>query len=209
MSKPAVFGIVESETQARSALTELEAAGFQLADISVLSRNGERGNLENVTGEEAYSGASNAAEAYTVGGTGIGIYGTGKNSEVGHTNATKAPEGTTAGVVSGGVLGGIAGWLVGIGALAIPGVGPFIAAGPILAALSGAAIVAAAGGVVGALVGAGIPEHEAKLYAGRLESGHILIGVHTENSTEAKSAEEVLRKVKAHAIKTTSELAAK
>jgi uncharacterized protein YcfJ len=191
MSKPAVFGIVENETQAQQAVTSLEAAGFTSSDISVLSRNPEHANaLEEGLGSSAQSL-------------------TDKSREVGHSNATKAPEGTAAGAISGGVLGGIAGWLVGIGALAIPGVGPFIAAGPILAALSGAAIVATAGGLVGALVGFGIPEYEAKLYSGKLDAGHILIGVHAETSDEAKAARTALEQVKAHDIKVTSEVAAK
>jgi hypothetical protein len=126
---------------------------------------------------------------------------------VGHSNSTKAPEGTTAGVLTGGTAGAIAGWLVGIGALAIPGVGPFIAAGPILAALSGAAIGAAAGGLTGALIGYGIPEYEAKLYAGRLDKGNILIGVHAVDSKQATTAKKAFELVKAHDIKTTSEVA--
>src|ERR1700749_3161839 len=88
-----------------------------------------------------------------------------------HEQHTKAPEGATAGGVTGGVLGGALGWIVGIGALAIPGVGPFIAAGPIMAALGGAAIGAGVGGLTGALVGMGIPELEAKLYEGKLKAG--------------------------------------
>src|SRR2546422_9136373 len=98
-----------------------------------------------------------------------------------HEKSTKIPEGATTGA-SGGVVGGALGWLAGIGALAIPGVGPFIAAGPILAALSGAAIGAAAGGITGGLIGLGIPELEAKRYEGKVKEGNILISVHTDNS---------------------------
>ena len=94
---------------------------------------------------------------------------------------TKAPEGATAGAGAGGVVGGVLGWLVGIGSLAIPGVGPFIAAGPILAALSGTAIGAAVGGVTGSLIGLGIPEYEVKNYEKKLKEGSILISVHTNN----------------------------
>ena len=169
----------------------LETAGFASSDVSVLSRNPDQANAL----EEGYgTGAERMMD---------------QSREVGHTNATKAPEGTTTGVISGGVLGGVAGWLVGIGALAIPGVGPFIAAGPILAALSGAAIAATAGGVVGALVGFGIPEYEAKLYSGKLDAGHILIGVHAETHDEAKAAKEALDQAHAHDIKMTSEVMAK
>ena len=101
-----------------------------------------------------------------------------------HEQHTKAPEGAAAGAGTGGVLGGALGWLVGIGALAIPGLGPFIAAGPILAALSGAAAGAALGGLTGALIGLGIPEYEAKRYEGKVKEGNVLISVHTEDSTE-------------------------
>src|ERR671936_1311483 len=101
-----------------------------------------------------------------------------------HEQHTKAPEGAATGAGTGGVLGGALGWLIGIGALAIPGLGPFIAAGPIMAALSGAAAGAALGGITGALVGLGIPEYEAKRYEGKIKEGNILISVHTENSDE-------------------------
>src|SRR5215204_728718 len=97
-----------------------------------------------------------------------------------HEQNTKAPEGAIAGAGAGGALGGTLGLLAGIGALAIPGLGPFIAAGPILAALSGAAAGATVGGVTGALVGMGIPEIEAKRYEGKIRGGNLLISVHTE-----------------------------
>jgi hypothetical protein len=96
---------------------------------------------------------------------------------------TKAPEGTATGAVGGGLLGGALGWLAGIGTLAIPGVGPFIAAGPIMAALGGAAVGATVGGVTGTLVGLGIPEFEAKRYEGRVKDGNYLISVRTEDFT--------------------------
>ncbi|MEO8439511.1 MAG: hypothetical protein ABI540_04740 [Spartobacteria bacterium] len=104
--------------------------------------------------------------------------------DIGHVKATKAPEGATTGAAAGGVTGGVLGLLAGIGALAIPGVGPFIAAGPIMAALSGAAIGGTAGGVVGGLVGLGIPEIEAKRYEEKLKSGNYLIAVHAEGDRE-------------------------
>src|SRR6202045_2611667 len=103
-----------------------------------------------------------------------------------HKKETKAPEGATAGAGTGIVLGGALGWLVGIGALAIPGLGPFIAAGPIMAALAGAGVGSAVGGVAGALVGMGIPEYEAKRYEGRLQKGGILVSVHSDNSDWTK-----------------------
>src|ERR687886_3120803 len=105
-----------------------------------------------------------------------------------HEQHTKAPEGAATGAGTGGILGGALGWLVGIGTLAIPGLGPFIAAGPIMAALSGAAAGAALGGIAGALVGMGIPEYEAKRYEGKVKEGNILISVHADDSTERDRA---------------------
>ncbi|HWA75157.1 MAG TPA: DUF3341 domain-containing protein [Polyangiaceae bacterium] len=122
-----------------------------------------------------------------------------------HEHNTKAPEGAVAGVGTGGLIGGALGLLAGVGALAIPGLGPFIAAGPLMAALSGAAAGAAVGGIAGALIGLGIPEIEAKRYEGKIRGGNILVAVHTENSTEQKRAEEVLKQAGAHDITSTSE----
>jgi len=117
-----------------------------------------------------------------------------------HEQHTKAPEGATTGGVAGGVLGGIAGWLVGIGTLAIPGLGPFVAAGPMLAALSGAAAGAAVGGLAGALVGMGVPEYEAKRYEGKLRHGNILISVHTDDGNQRERAKEIFESVDAEDI---------
>ncbi len=115
----------------------------------------------------------------------------GTSRDFAHEKNTKAPEGAVAGAGTGGVIGGALGWVAGIGALAIPGVGPFIAAGPIIAALSGAAVGAAVGGIAGGLIGLGIPEIEAKRYEGKVKAGNILISVHTENSEEIKKAKEI------------------
>jgi len=122
-----------------------------------------------------------------------------------HEQHTKAPEGATTGGVTGGVLGGAFGWLVGIGALAIPGVGPFIAAGPIMAALGGAALGGAVGGIAGALIGLGIPEYEAKRYEGKVKNGNILISVHTEDSDEIKRAKDIFKRAGAEDISSTGE----
>ena len=124
--------------------------------------------------------------------------------DIGHVKATKAPEGATTGATTGGVTGGVLGLLAGIGALAIPGVGPFIAAGPIMAALSGAAIGATTGGVVGALIGMGIPEVEAKRYEGKLKSGNYLIAVHVRDGEEKDRAKEIFKSAGAEDISTTS-----
>src|SRR5215831_849780 len=122
-----------------------------------------------------------------------------------HEKATKAPEGAAAGAGTGTVVGGVLGWLVGIGSLAIPGVGPFIAAGPIMAALAGAAVGAAAGGLTGALVGLGIPEYEAKQYEGKILKGNMLISVHTEDSKEVTTAKEIFKRCGAQDISYTRE----
>jgi hypothetical protein len=122
-----------------------------------------------------------------------------------HEHNTKAPEGAVAGASTGGVIGGALGILAGIGALAIPGAGPFIAAGPLMAALSGAAAGAAVGGIAGGLIGLGIPEIEAKLYEGKIRGGNILVAVHVEDSEQQKIVEESLRKAGGHDISTASE----
>jgi len=122
-----------------------------------------------------------------------------------HEQNTKLPEGAAAGGAAGMGVGAILGWLTGIGTLAIPGVGPFIAAGPIMAALSGAALVGAAGGIIGAMVGLGIPEYEAKLYDGKIRGGNILISVHTDNSNQESAAKDIYKKAGAEDINSTSE----
>jgi hypothetical protein len=124
-----------------------------------------------------------------------------------HEQNTKMPEGATTGVVAGMGTGAILGWLAGIGSLAIPGVGPFIAAGPIMAALGGAAVGGATGGLIGALVGMGIPEYEAKRYDGKIKSGNTLISVHTNDSAQVKKAKEIFERLGAQDIKSTSESA--
>jgi hypothetical protein len=122
-----------------------------------------------------------------------------------HEKGTKAPEGAAAGGGTGAVVGGALGWLAGIGALAIPGLGPFIAAGPIMAALAGTAVGGAVGGVAGALIGMGIPEYEAKRYEGRVQKGSILLSVHSDDSVWTKLAKEVLERTGAEDISSTSE----
>jgi len=125
--------------------------------------------------------------------------------DMGTEKATKAPEGTAAGVAAGGVIGGTLGLLAGIGLLAIPGLGPFIAAGPIMAGLAGLGVGGAVGGVTGALIGVGIPEFEAKRYEGRLKSGGILLSVHCDTAEEIKRAKEVLKVTGAEDVSSTGE----
>jgi hypothetical protein len=165
----AVFGLVDTESQAERIVDSLKAAGFSNNDISVLFPD--------------------------KGGT----------RDFAHDKATKAPEGATAGAGTGGVVGGVLGWLVGIGSLAIPGLGPFIAAGPIMAALAGAGVGAAVGGLSGALIGLGIPEYEAKQYEGKIKQGNILISVHSEDGDERKRAKEIFENFGAHDISSTGE----
>ncbi len=122
-----------------------------------------------------------------------------------HEKNTKAPEGAAAGAGTGGIAGGALGLLVGIGALAIPGLGPLIAAGPLLATLSGAAVGAAVGGLTGALVGMGIPEIEAKAYEGKIRDGNILISVHTEAPEEVDRVKEIFKNLQAADVGSTTE----
>ena len=124
-----------------------------------------------------------------------------------HEHNTKAPEGAVAGAGTGGVLGGTIGLLAGIGALAIPGLGPFIAAGPLMAALSGAALGAGVGGLTGALIGMGIPEIEARKYEGKIKGGNLLIAVHVETSEQRKRAEDVFKMARAEDISAVDEKA--
>src|ERR1700692_4967929 len=122
-----------------------------------------------------------------------------------HEKNTKAPEGAATGATSGAVIGGTLGWLVGIGALAIPGLGPFIAAGPIMAALAGAGAGGVVGGLAGALVGMGIPEYEAKRYEGRIKDGGILLSVHSDDSQWTKKAKDILERTGAQDVSSTGE----
>ena len=122
------------------------------------------------------------------------------SKEFAHEKNTKAPEGTTTGVTTGGVIGGTLGLLAGIGALAIPGLGPFIAAGPIMAGLAGLGVGGAVGGLVGALVGMGIPEYEAKRYEGRVKDGGVLLSVHCDTSDQISRAKDLLKQTGAEDI---------
>jgi hypothetical protein len=125
--------------------------------------------------------------------------------DIGTEKATKAPEGAAAGVTAGGLIGGTLGLLAGVGLLAIPGLGPFIAAGPIMAGLAGLGVGGAVGGVTGALIGMGIPEFEAKRYEGRLQKGGILLSVHCDTSEDIKRAKEVLKATSAEDVSSTGE----
>ena len=127
------------------------------------------------------------------------------NKDIGTEAHSKAPEGAATGAASGAVVGGVLGWLAGIGALAIPGIGPLIAAGPIVGMLAGAGAAGAAGGIVGGLVGAGLPEYEAKRYQGRIKDGGILLSVHSDDSEWTDRAKKILEITGAEDIHATSE----
>ena len=130
----------------------------------------------------------------------------GASERFAHEKSTKAPEGATAGAGTGLVVGGTLGWLVGIGMLAVPGVGPLIAAGPIVALLAGAGTGAAVGGITGGLIGLGIPEYEAKRYESFIKEGGILLSVHTGNSDMIEKAKVALKETGAKDISSTSEV---
>jgi hypothetical protein len=128
--------------------------------------------------------------------------------EFAHEKNTKAPEGTTTGATTGGVIGGTLGLLAGIGAIAIPGVGPFIAAGPIMGALAGLGAGGAVGGIIGALIGMGIPEYEAKRYEGRIKEGGVLLSVHCDTSEQVDRAKDILEHTGAQDVSSSSEASA-
>ncbi len=125
-----------------------------------------------------------------------------------HESHSKAPEGATTGAATGAAVGGVLGWLVGIGALTIPGLGPFLAAGPIVAALAGMGAAGTTGGVIGGLVGLGMPEYEAKRYEGRLRRGGILLSVHCDDREWARRAKEIIEKSGAEHVSSTAEATA-
>ena len=129
----------------------------------------------------------------------------GDTKEFAHQKDTKAPEGATTGAGAGAVLGGTLGWLAGIGTLAIPGIGPFVAAGPILAGLAGAGIGGAVGGIAGALVGMGIPEYEAKRFESSVKDGGLLLSVHAGEGDWVSRAKEIFKQCGAHDISSSAE----
>jgi hypothetical protein len=128
--------------------------------------------------------------------------------ELGHEVNSKAPEGGVTGAAAGGAVGGVLAWLASVGMLTIPGIGPLLAAGPIVAALAGVGAGGATGGLLGALVGAGMPEVEAKRYEGRIRKGHILCSVHCDDSKWADRAKEILKSTGGQEISSTAEATA-
>lgn len=128
--------------------------------------------------------------------------------DLAHQAASKAPEGAATGAATGAAVGGILGWLVGVGALTIPGIGPFLAAGPIVTALAGMGAAGTTGGLIGALAGIGVPEYEAKLYEGRLRNGGMLLSVHCDDGEWAQRAKDLLKRTGAEDVAATAEATA-
>lgn len=192
--KKAVFGLAKSEDQARKIINHLQAEGFSTETISFLAydkenrltRKNARGEIE--TNPDYWNNSNNN-----------------KKSTVGHEKNTKAPEGAASGATAGGIIGGTLGLLAGLGALAIPGIGPFVAAGPIMAALGGSAIGGSVGLLLGALIGLGIPEYEAKKLEKGLKEGHILISVEAFDDKKLNRAKEILKQEGATDISQVSE----
>lgn len=189
MSK-AVFGLADSQEHADRIAKKLYDSGFSVDEISVLFSNKE--TLRSKDSDIAFDNPNSKHSRKD-----RGALGTEKH--------TKAPEGGVTGATAGGIIGGTLGLLAGIGALAIPGVGPFIAAGPIMGALAGSALGGSMGLLLGTLVGLGIPEYEAKKYETSLKQGGFLIAAHTEDSNKVKLAQDILKKEGAHDISVTRE----
>ena len=187
----AVFGLANNDEQAHRIVDHLLSSGFTNEDISILYPDRNQGGIRTHESEDfVYENTTPRRHL---------------NKGMTTEKHTKAPEGGVTGAATGGIIGGSIGLLAGIGALAIPGLGPFIAAGPIMAALSGSAVGGSVGLLIGALIGSGIPEYEAKKYEAGLREGNILISVHTDNHEEIKRAEDVMNKEGAKDIASTCE----
>lgn len=186
--KKAVICIAKNDAQAQRIIERLLSSNFTNDDISILMSEKERSLVtedRNMHPQTQVKGS--------------------RPSSMGYEKHTKAPEGATTGAVTGGILGGVLGLLAGIGSLAIPGVGPFIAAGPIMAALSGSAIGGLVGLVTGGLIGLDIPEFEAKQYEKKLERGYILISVHADSNDEVERAKNIFKNENAEDISVVNE----
>lgn len=189
-----VFALVDDIDHADRIVIELQKAGFNTTEISVLFSDDAEANLLGSYEEDIEDGIATA-------------HFKNKKGTLGTEKHTKAPEGGAAGAAAGGIIGGSLGLLAGIGTLAIPGMGAFIAAGPLMAALSGSAVGGAVGLLIGTLAGLGIPEYEAKKYQSELEQGHVLISVHAQNLDLVEEAKNVLEEAGAKHISTSSEKA--
>lgn len=202
MKNKAVFCIAKNLNQAEQIVNQLRKVGFVNEDISILYSE-KRGEITSEKGEWAPETKATGFDANRPANVSRPHK---KTGALGHEKHSKAPEGAATGAAAGGLIGGTLGLLVGIGSLAIPGMGPFIAAGPIMAAIAGSAVGGSVGLLTGALVGLGIPEYEAVHYAETLKSGsNILISVHTENAEQIDKAKEVFERNGAEDIAYTRE----
>lgn len=209
--KTAVFGIYSTRDGVERATDALLQSGFTVNDISVLLPE-SLGNSRPAVSTERTPLAGTSVDTLAPGTsvrTPVGVTDTRDRNDIGTVKNTKAPEGATAGAGAGAVIGGTLGLLAGIGLLAIPGVGPLIAAGPIMASLAGLGIGGAVGGFTGALIGMGIPEYEAKKYEGRLKKGGILFSVHCDTSEQIKRAKEIVARTGGEDISSTGESSVK
>lgn len=200
----AVFCLAANDEQAHRIVDSLLSSGFSNEDISILYPNQQNKDLSHNQNKEKFRNNQDELDYDTETPS--------RNLKKGHVTTekhSKAPEGGVTGALSGGILGGSLGLLAGIGALAIPGLGPFIAAGPIMAALSGSAVGGSVGLLLGALIGSGIPEYEAKKYETGLKEGKILISVHTDDDEEIKRANEIMKREGGKDISTSSEKASR
>jgi hypothetical protein len=203
MANQVIYGIVSSRAQAEKIIQDLVDAGLNSNDVSFLSAQGVEfkefptdanqmeSNQRNWRNEDRFT-SQNMNKNMS------------KQSNMGMEKHSKAPEGAASGAAAGGIIGGVLGLLAGIGALAIPGAGPFIAAGPLLAALSGMGVGGLTGGILGALVGLGIPEFEAKRYENSLKKGGVLLAVKTNSDAFVKKAKEIMQRDGAQDITTSS-----
>lgn len=209
MVNQAVYGIVGSRAKAESIIQRLVDLGVNPQDISLLTPQGEDFNDLNGVSQMRENGRNwrteNRLDLNLSDKNKIEIEER-KRAALRAEKHTKAPEGTTTGVVTGGLIGGALGLLAGIGALAIPGIGPFIAAGPLMSTLAGIGSGGTLGGIIGALVGVGIPEYEAKRYENRLKEGAILLSVRTYDDNLAKRVKEVLSKNGAEDVSLSAEV---
>lgn len=192
--KKAVFCLATSDEQTRRIVDHLFSSGFRHEEISILYPDHSRETFRNSEegGDVEYRETSTDSTQFRKGGLT-----TEKHS--------KLPEGAATGGTAGGILGGSLGLLAGIGALSIPGLGAFIAAGPIMAALSGSAVGGSLGLLIGAIIGAGIPEYEAKKYQDGLKKGNILISVHTNSGEQITQAKDIMKKEGGKDISATTE----
>lgn len=212
MSNQAIYGIVSSRKNAEQLIQRLVEAGVRSQDISILSSQSpefkEFANTHPSVGGTRNWRSEDRLADYTTDAKGELYSSNRAQGRIGTEKHSKAPEGATAGGVTGGIIGGTLGLLAGIGALAIPGMGPFIAAGPLLGALSGLGAGGALGGIIGGLIGAGIPEYEAKRYENRLKEGGVLLSVLTDNELLANRVRDLLQREGAEDVTISSESAA-